>query len=173
LQKKTVKEKLTSILNYADKYAGSIRSSNQSAIWQLMAIVYKYARQLFGANQATVAHRRLTVTLHAIVPDRAEQQPLQPHQIALTCRLRPHVSRRCSCRRYIAGAGGWMVRLAGRPKIVQRTQVQVGEDGAPAPWALDIQPKPLVDALHMEIVRAWEPTDLHGHVLDLETHEDT
>ena len=60
-----------------------------------------------------------------------------------------------------------MVRLAGRPKIVQRTQVQVGEDGAPAPWTLDIQPKPLVDALHMEIVRAWEPTDLHGHVLDL------
>lgn len=61
-----------------------------------------------------------------------------------------------------------MVPLTGRPEIVQRTQVQVGEDRAATPWALDIQPEPLVDALHMEIVRAWEPTDLHGDW----THED-
>jgi hypothetical protein len=32
-----------------------------------------YARQLLWANQTTVGHRRLTVTLH---PDRAEQHPL-------------------------------------------------------------------------------------------------
>jgi hypothetical protein len=54
-----------------------------------------------------------------------------------------------------------MVWLAGRPEIVQRAQIQVGEDRAPAPRALDIQPEPLVNALHMEIVCTWESTDLY------------
>lgn len=54
-----------------------------------------------------------------------------------------------------------MVQLTGWTEIVERTQVQVGEDGAPAPRALDIQPEPLVNALHMEIMRTWQPTHLH------------
>ena len=131
-----------------------------------MAIVYNYAGQLLRVNRAAVGHSWLTPTLHALVPDWTEQQPLQPHQVALPSRLWPHVSSRCSCCCYIAGTGGWMIWFAGWPKIVQCAQVQVGEDGASAPWALNIQPEPLVDALHMEIVRTWEPTHLHGHGSD-------
>jgi len=52
-----------------------------------MAIVYNYAGQLLRVNRAAVGHSWLTPTLHALVPDWTEQQPLQPHQVALPSRL--------------------------------------------------------------------------------------
>jgi hypothetical protein len=151
----------------------SRRPPGASAIRQLMPTVNHYARQLAlhaaggrrrghrgGHMRSAVLGARHVVA--AAVPNHhlPQQQPLQPQQVALPSRLRrPHVPRH---RRRCHLAGRRPVRLGGWPEVVERAQVEVGEDGAPATGALDIQPEPLVDALHMEIVRAREPTDLHN-----------
>lgn len=88
--------------------------------------------------------------------DRAEQA-LQAETVALAQGLLwPHVPCGCSSCHLI----GWVGISISSAEIGEGTEVKVGEDGAAASWALDVEPQPLVNTLDMEVVCTGEATDL-------------
>ncbi|RZR71959.1 hypothetical protein BHM03_00009143, partial [Ensete ventricosum] len=93
-------------------------------------------------------------TTSVLTPPYRAKQPLQPQEIALTCRLGSHIPSGCC---HFAGRRALRIRL----EVGECTQVKVGKHRAPASGALHIQPQPLVDALNMEVVSTRQASDLH------------
>ena len=85
------------------------------------------------------------------------EKALQSQHIALAGRLDSHITSGCH------HTSRWSFWIG--PKMGQRAKVKVWEDWAAATRTFHIQPEPLINAFHMEIVSTGKATNLHHQKL--------